>query len=130
MPLWPQTVRAILASLTQRPLPRRKAHEGLLFITQRGNPWTDGQASHAVIRKFCSLMNKTDLRQPGRGSYGLRRTFETIGGESIDQIAVDHIMGHSGQDMASVYRQRISDERLVAVTDHVRACLFGDDEAG
>jgi hypothetical protein len=27
--------------------------------------------------------------------------------------------------MASVYRERISDERLRAVTDHVRAWLFG-----
>jgi len=57
--------------------------------------------------------------------YALRRTFETIGGECRDQAAVDHIMGHARDDMASVYRERISDERLEAVTDHVRRWLFG-----
>jgi len=30
-------------------------------------------------------------------------------------------MGHAREDMASVYRERISDERLRAVTEHVRA---------
>ena len=33
------------------------------------------------------------------------------------------------RDMASVYRERISDERLRAVADHVRQWLFGDAEA-
>jgi hypothetical protein len=33
-------------------------------------------------------------------------------------------MGHARVDMASVYRERISNERLKAVTDHVRAWLF------
>ena len=60
-----------------------------------------------------------------RRQFGaLRHTFETIGGEAKDQVAVDHIMGHARDDMASVYRERISDERLRAVTDHVRAWLF------
>jgi len=34
-------------------------------------------------------------------------------------------MGHARDDMASVYRERISDERLIAVTDYVRRWLFG-----
>lgn len=36
-------------------------------------------------------------------------------------------MGHavSDRDMSAVYRERISDERLVAVTDYVREWLFG-----
>ena len=35
-------------------------------------------------------------------------------------------MGHSpaANDMAAVYRQRVTDERLKAVTDHVRKWLF------
>jgi hypothetical protein len=33
-------------------------------------------------------------------------------------------MGHARDDMASVYRERISDERLKAVTDYVRKWLF------
>jgi hypothetical protein len=33
-------------------------------------------------------------------------------------------MGHADGSMASVYRERISDERLKAVVEHVRQWLF------
>ena len=33
-------------------------------------------------------------------------------------------MGHGDQTMASHYRERIGDDRLKAVTDHVRSWLF------
>jgi hypothetical protein len=32
-------------------------------------------------------------------------------------------MGHAREDMATVYRERISDDRLAAVVNHVRAWL-------
>jgi len=70
------------------------------------------------------LLRSLGLYRPRLGFYALRHTFETIGGEAKDQVAVDHIMGHVRDDMASVYRERISDERLRAVTDHVRAWLW------
>ena len=37
-------------------------------------------------------------------------------------------MGHAGasNDMSAVYRQRVDDERLLAVTNHVRKWLFGE----
>jgi integrase len=44
------------------------------------------------------------LHRKGLGFYALRHTFETIGGDAKDQVAVDAIMGHSCDDMASVYR--------------------------
>ncbi len=47
-------------------------------------------------------------------------------GESRDQVAVDAIMGHSREDMASVYRERIGDDRLRAVAEHVRQWLLED----
>jgi hypothetical protein len=34
-------------------------------------------------------------------------------------------MGHEIPHMSTVYRERISDERLRAVADHVRRWLFG-----
>lgn len=37
----------------------------------------------------------------------------------------DAIMGHSRDDMASVYRERIGDDRLRAVAEHVRQWLWG-----
>ena len=72
------------------------------------------------------------LHRRGVGFYALRHGFETIGGESRDQVAVDHIMGHSpaAGDMSAVYRERISDERLQAVVDHVHKWLFGDKQEG
>jgi hypothetical protein len=41
-------------------------------------------------------------------------------------VAVDHVMGHApaSSDMSAVYRQRIEDDRLKAVAEHVRRWLF------
>ena len=72
-----------------------------------------------------SFLGKVGLAQRGHTFYALRHTFETIGGESRDQVAVDAIMGHSRDDMASVYRERIGDDRLRAVVEHVRQWLRG-----
>jgi hypothetical protein len=56
----------------------------------------------------------------------LRHTFETIAGETLDQPAIDLIMGHvpGTNDMAAVYRQRIGDDRLRRVADHVRSWVW------
>jgi hypothetical protein len=35
-------------------------------------------------------------------------------------------MGHADPSMADHYRERISDERLLAVTTHVHRWLFGE----
>ena len=79
-----------------------------------------------VCKEFSKLIKFLKLHRPGLGFYALRHSFETIGGESRDQVAVNYIMGHAptANDMASVYRERISDERLRAVTDHVYNWLF------
>ena len=60
----------------------------------------------------------------GLGFYTLRHTFRTVADEAKDQPAADYIMGHEIPHMSTVYRERISDERLKAVTDHVRGWLF------
>lgn len=130
VPLWPETVEAIRESLKQRPDPKSDVVKPLLFVTVTGRAWADARPDNVVVRLFGDLTRATGLYRPGLGFYGLRRGLETIGGESIDQVAVDHIMGHSRGDMASVYRQRISDERLVAVVEHVRKWLFPGVEMG
>ncbi len=129
VPLWPETVEAIRESLKHRPEPRNEAVKPLIFITVTGRAWADARPDNVVVRLFGKLLRVTGLHRPGLGFYGLRRGFETIAGESIDQVAVDHIMGHSRGDMASVYRQRISDERLLAVVNHVRQWLFPADDS-
>ena len=144
VPLWPETITALQEAIADRPAPKDKANVGLAFITKFGLPWwrcnlqsgvSTGAGAPAktifvqdnvVVKEFIKLLKALKLHRPGLGFYALRHGFETIGGDSRDQIAVDHIMGHARDDMASVYRERISDERLVAVTEHVRQWLFGD----
>ena len=77
------------------------------------------------MKETTNLLKTLKIHRSGLSFYALRHTFETIAGESRDQVAVDHIMGHARDDMASVYRERISDERLIAVTTYVHDWLFG-----
>ena len=64
------------------------------------------------------------LHSKGLNFYTLRHCFETIAGESKDQVAVDAIMGHVDPSMAANYRQALSDERLLAVANTVHAWMF------
>jgi integrase len=150
VPLWPETLHALSAAIKERPEPKSQSHQGLVFITKYGQPWSsrfrrtakivaelagqrtveyDGPAlassDSPITKEFAKLLKLLGIERRGVSFYALRHTFETVGGESLDQVAVDAIMGHSREDMASVYRERISDERLKAVTDHVRGWLFG-----
>ena len=59
-----------------------------------------------------------------------RHSFQTIGNEAKDSIAVKHIMGHVGDSMSAVYREGVPDEHLLAVTNKVRDWLFSSQEGG
>ena len=122
MPGWPRTV----PKESSRPPLRCTLWQ--LFLTSlywNRKRWAKDTADNPISKETAKLLNTLGLRRPGLGFYALRHTFETIGGDSRDQVAVDHIMGHARDDMASVYRERISDERLRAVADHVHKWLFG-----
>ncbi|MEX0585605.1 MAG: tyrosine-type recombinase/integrase, partial [Pirellulales bacterium] len=125
-PLWPETVEALKASLASRPTPKDDADKGLFFLTKYGQSWAKGTSTNPISAEFRKRLDPLGLHRPGLGFYALRHTFETVAGESRDQVAVNYIMGHApaGNDMASVYRERISDKRLQAVTEHVRGWLF------
>jgi integrase len=123
-PLWPETIEAIQEAIEQRPRAKRPEHDGLVFVTKYGNPWATDTPHSPVGKEMKKLLTRLKLHRPGLGFYALRHTFETIGGECRDQVAVNHIMGHADQSMAGVYRERISDERLSDVTDFVRSWLF------
>jgi integrase len=122
-PLWPETVEALKAVLAERREPKDPKHADLVFVTKIGLSWHKEEFDSPVSKEMRKLMNALGIGGK-RNFYALRHTFETIGGESKDQVAVDHIMGHSRDDTASQYRERISDERLKAVSDHVRTWLF------
>ncbi|MGA2618269.1 MAG: tyrosine-type recombinase/integrase [Thermoguttaceae bacterium] len=141
-PLWPETVKAIRAARKARSEPQDRADADLVFLTPNGQRWvwtrgniadidaTDIERVAHVSRAdrvtdaIAQLVSKLGLVRRGHTFYSLRHTFEAIGGESRDQVAVDAIMGHSRDDMASVYRERISDDRLRAVVEHVRKWLL------
>jgi integrase len=144
-PLWPETVEALRAALAKRPTPKGEAHTQLVFITAKGGSWfkvgaspdslmarpkAKRQIDNPLSKEMAKTLKATELRRSGLNFYALRHTCETIGGEAKDQVALDHIMGHVRDDMGSVYRERISDERLQAVTGHVRRWLFDLPEPG
>lgn len=135
-PLWPQTAEALRAVLEKRKTPKRDEDKHLVFVTKYGQRWvktsSKGSPDDAVAKEFTKVLKALELKRPRLGFYGLRRSFETIGGESKDQVAVDYIMGHApgDNDMAAVYRQYISDDRLQAVTDTVHKWLFDVNEVG
>jgi integrase len=81
----------------------------------------------AISDAMKKAMQKSSVAQKGLGFYGLRRSFETIGAETGNQVAVDHIMGHAppSTDMGDVYRGGVADAALRQVTDHVHSWLFG-----
>lgn len=138
VPLWPESVAAIREALALRPKPREESDARLVFLTRLGQPWVrvkprrsatpnkpEWAAVDAVALMFGRLLSELGLKRPGLNFYAIRHTFETVAGESRDQVAVNAIMGHDPGDMASLYRERIGDDRLRAVVDHVRGWLFG-----
>jgi integrase len=133
VPLWPETITALKEAIDARPAPKSADDEGLAFITKYGLRWVrtvtsedkkkDGTAIDAISQEFRKVLKSLGINGK-RGFYAIRHTFATIGGASRDQVAVNAIMGHVDNSMAAAYRERIDDERLQAVTDHVRAWLW------
>lgn len=143
-PLWPETISAVKAaivSIRAAKRPRDESARGLLFVTRNGMPYTrevfhadKGGKPQVVLHDAISdamkkAMQKSNVAQKGLGFYGLRRSFETIGAETGNQVAVDHIMGHAPltKDMGAVYRQHVAESALRQVTDHIHTWLFGPD---
>jgi integrase len=125
--LWPETVAALKEALTKRPEPKRAEDAELVFLTKYGKPWAKDIADSPVTKEMRKLLDALGMNGH-RNFYTLRHTFRTVADEAKDQPAADSIMGHEVSHMSSVYRETISDERLRAVTDHVRAWLFAQQE--
>ena len=117
--LWPDTVDAITESIHRRPETNDPDVDDLVFLTKYRLSWYKETRANPLAREFRKLLDKCKLYRLGRTFYALRHTFETIAGESRDQVAVDHIMGHVPGVMSARYRERISDERLEAVSEFV-----------
>lgn len=116
-PLWPETVDAL-----------KICHKtGLALTTRCGHPLVRQSENDAhmdmVTTQFSRLRKKVGITRKGLGFYSLRRTFRTVADEVRDPHAIDLIMGHANETMGRRYTQRISDERLLAVSNYVRDWL-------
>jgi len=130
-PLWPETVGALKAMIATRPKPKDAADADLVFVTKYGHRWVRTQGEKqtpidSVLLEFGKLLRKLNLKRPGLGFYALRHTFRTAADATKDFPAIRLIMGHADQSIDDVYRERIDDARLAAVTEYVRCWLFGD----
>ena len=133
-PLWPKTIRAIKAAMAERPDPKTPEDDRLVFLTRTGKPWvrvTPREKGAAMVvdsitLEFGKLLKAKNLKRPGLSFYSLRHVHRTVADGSGDRTACDAIMGHAADpgDMAANYIERIDDERLQAVADHVRNWLF------
>jgi integrase len=143
VPLWAETIEAIKASLAVRTEPKDEVNADLVFVTKRGGPWHVDDPRSPLSHEFRKLMQRIDheaeveaakngteppdkLYVARRGFYALRHTFRTIADESRDFPAIDRVMGHSDNTMGGHYRERINDDRLRAVVNHVRDWLYAD----
>ena len=108
--LWAETIAALLPIVDSRT-------EGHVFLTKYGKPWTKGTTANPLSAEFRKLTRKLEIKQT---FYAIRHTFETRAGDSRDQVAVDHLMGHLAPGMAATYREEIADDRLKAACETVR----------
>lgn len=135
IPLWPETLKALREAIQERPKPKDDEDANLCFLTREGRrvvrmqphktekgKWT---RRDSLGDRFNRLLKKLEINGRKRlGFYTVRHVHATVAGESKDQVACDHIMGHADQSMAARYREDISDERLKAVCKHVRKWLW------
>lgn len=128
-PLWTETQEALEDALRIR----KPSDLEYYFVTVRGNPWA-WENEHGHFNDEVGKQFKKHARTLGidAGFYHLRHTFRTVADETLDIPAIELVMGHAGdpRDMGDTYRERVSDERLERVTDHVRQWLFPPADEG
>ena len=137
-PIWAETVEALNAAIADRPEPKDEADADFVFMTSHGRCWSKDTSANPISCEFRKLLKALDADKPdesplyreGRGFYAIRHGFRTIADEIRDEPAINRIMGHTDDSMADRYRERINDDRLRAVADHVHDWLFGDDAQG
>jgi integrase len=131
VPLWPETVKAVRAVLDYRPKSRKRPNAPpptLLFVTRQSRAYVEDRQSakgrplhkDRISTQFNLLCAAAGVARFRRGFYSLRRTHRSLTDEAGDQRAAALLMGHELPDIGGVYVQRISDERLKALTGHVR----------
>ncbi|MEN1681752.1 MAG: hypothetical protein AAGJ46_19395 [Planctomycetota bacterium] len=121
-PLWPETIEAVRAARQASKAAKTPEDRPLAFRTRLGAAWKPNGMSSGYAR----IAKRAGIYREGVTFGSFRSTFQTIADNADDPIATSVIMGHTDNSMAGRYRQRVLDEKLVAVTDHVRNWLFGE----
>lgn len=130
-PLWEETVQSIREWIPQRPKSNKRDDRDLLFVTRFGNKFVKtgkgGVPIDGVGQEFSKLLKELKLERPGRAFYALRHSFRTVADEILDPPAINLIMGHTDNSMSGFYRERIGEDRLRRVVDHVHDWVFSDE---
>jgi integrase len=129
VPLWPETVSAIKAALAVRPKPKHKADTEIVLLNPNGERLVrmhERSRTDEVTTSIGKLLRTLKINgRKGLGFYSLRHTFASIGLQTKDRDAVKALMGHAHGDILEGYDETgPSDERRLAVTNHVRSWLF------
>lgn len=123
--------------LARRGKPKSQSDRSLVFITKYGASWYSegrydekekkivGSNASAITHEMGKLMKSLDINGH-RNFSALRHTFRTVGRGARDREAIRALMGHVDSSIDAHYLEEgLPDERLKAVTDHVRAWLLG-----
>lgn len=129
IPLWPETIAAIEAVWADRPEPARPENADIILLTNRGERlvrWKGDTRIDAVMARFRLILDKLEIKRKGVGFYSLRHSLGTYGNVG-DRDAVMYITGHKHGDVYARHydHSRPSDERLRAVSNHVRHVILG-----
>ena len=136
-PLWPETLEALEAVEKVRWVPHDEVDTDAVFLTRQGRRLSRfidhgqeqrGTRKDSLSPAFNKLLKSTGVSING-GLYVRRHTFRTVADETLDKVAIDHIMGHADWSIAETYREKIADERLERVVNHVRDWLLVGREA-
>ena len=127
--LWPETRPAIEQAINEQSNAKHPSDQGTLFLTRLRRPWTGATlTSSPISAEYRKLLDSQDLYRRGRTFYGLRHIHRTIADEVRDQPAANYIMGHADNSMAGQYRERIGDDRIKAICEHIHDWLFEEPE--
>lgn len=126
--LWEETREAVALVISRR----RKLKEefasqapDLVFVTKYGHPWyAENGKADPISREIRKLFTAAGITRQGVTFYALRHTFRTVADGTKDTAAVEHVMGHEIDHMSATYREKIDDDRLVAVSQYVHQWLF------
>lgn len=118
--LWPETVDALRLIRYPETTQRKPPEDGTVFLTRQGHRLINGRKD-ATANNFFKLCENVEVEC--HGFYSLRRTFRTIADATGDSRAIARIMGHEIGDVADIYVQDITFDRLERVTNHVREAL-------